>query len=69
MSACRREDLDFTAQLIIDGTLFQCWSWAGHPELYLSIRPRDSMRGSPAPVTLLVVPGGRCRGLGRLLWA
>ena len=22
-----------------------------------------------APVTLLVVPGGRCRGLGQLLWA
>ena len=21
------------------------------------------------PVTLLVVPGGRCRGLGQLLWA
>ena len=23
----------------------------------------------PTPVTLLVVPGGRCRGLGQLLWA
>ena len=29
------EDLDPTAQLIIDGTLLQCWSWADHPELDL----------------------------------
>jgi len=28
------EDLDPTAQLIIDGTLLECWSWADHPELY-----------------------------------
>jgi len=28
------EDLDPTAQLIIDGTLLQRWSWADHPELY-----------------------------------
>ena len=28
------EDLDPTAQLIIDGTLLQCWSWRDHPELY-----------------------------------
>ena len=28
------EDLDPTAQLIIDGTMLQCWSWKGHPELY-----------------------------------
>ena len=28
------EDLDPTAQLIIDGTLLQCWSWKDHPELY-----------------------------------
>ncbi|WP_256700163.1 transposase family protein [Actinomyces oris] len=28
------EDLDPTAQLIIDGTLLKCWSWADHPELY-----------------------------------
>ena len=28
------EDLDPTAQLIIDGTLLECWSWVGHPELY-----------------------------------
>ena len=29
------EDLDPTAQLIIDGTLLQCWSWKDHPELDL----------------------------------
>ena len=28
------EDLDPTAQLIVDGTLLQCWSCKGHPELY-----------------------------------
>ena len=28
------EDLDPTAQLNIDGTLLQCWSWKDHPELY-----------------------------------
>lgn len=28
------EDLDPQAQLIIDGTLLPCWSWAGHPELW-----------------------------------
>ena len=28
------EDLDPTTQLIIDGTLLQCWSRANHPELY-----------------------------------
>lgn len=28
------EDLDPGAQLIIDGTLLPCWSWAGHPELW-----------------------------------
>jgi len=28
------EDLDPAAQLIIDGTLLPCWSWADHPELW-----------------------------------
>ena len=27
------EDLDPTAQLIIDGTLLECWSWKDHPSL------------------------------------
>ena len=29
------EDLDPTTQLIIDGTLLECWSWKDHPELDL----------------------------------
>lgn len=28
------EDLDPQSQLIIDGTLLPCWSWAEHPELW-----------------------------------
>ena len=28
------EDLDPGVQLIIDGTLLPCWSWADHPELW-----------------------------------
>jgi len=28
------EELDPTAQLIVDGTLLPCWSWADHPELW-----------------------------------
>lgn len=28
------EDLDSAGQLIIDGTLLPCWSWADHPELW-----------------------------------
>lgn len=28
------EGLDPTAQLIVDGTLLECWSWKNHPELY-----------------------------------
>lgn len=28
------EDLDPATQLIIDGTLLGCWSWADHPELW-----------------------------------
>ena len=33
--------------------------------------PRNTNGASSGrhPVTLLVVPGGRCRGLGQLLWA
>lgn len=29
------ENLDPTAQLIIDGTFLECWSWKGHSELDL----------------------------------
>lgn len=28
------DDLDPNAQLLVDGTLVPCWSWAGHPELF-----------------------------------
>ncbi|WP_399498267.1 transposase family protein [uncultured Actinomyces sp.] len=28
------EDLDPSVQLIVDGTLLECWSWKDHPELY-----------------------------------
>ena len=28
------EDLDPTAQLIVDGPLLECWSWKDRPELY-----------------------------------
>ena len=28
------EDLDTTAQLIVDGALLECWSWKDRPELY-----------------------------------
>ena len=28
------EDLDPDSQLIVDGTLLPCWSWADHPELW-----------------------------------
>jgi len=28
------DDLDPDEQLLIDGTLLPCWSWAEHPELY-----------------------------------
>ena len=28
------EDLDPTAQLIVDGALLECWSWKDRPELY-----------------------------------
>lgn len=29
-------DLDPTAQLIVDGTLLECWSWKNHPEFDLT---------------------------------
>lgn len=28
------EDLDPVTQLIVDGTLLDCWSWKDHPELH-----------------------------------
>jgi hypothetical protein len=59
------EDLDPDAQLIIDGALLPCWSWADHPELrsgkhrttglnvQVACTPPapsvDTSRGSPTP--------------------
>ena len=45
------EDLDPTAQLIVDGTLLECWSWKGHPELDLrpGTRPSAWASRSSAP--------------------
>ena len=45
---------------------------AGGTTARLYVRPRradGARRRSGVPVTLLVVPGGRCRGPGRLPWA
>ena len=58
-------DLDPTAQLIVDGTLLECWSWKNHPEFdltqaqdhrtqrpgHLHPPPRATWRGSPTPST------------------
>ena len=36
------DDLDPSAQYILDGTLLPCWSWTGHEELYSeSTRPPE----------------------------
>lgn len=35
-----------TAQLIVDGTLLECWSWKDHPELY-SGKHKDDRAGCP----------------------
>ena len=73
------EDLDPTAQLIVDGALLECWSWKDRPELYsgrhrttgLNVQVACTLSGALAwvcdPVTLLVVLGGP--GPGQLLWA
>jgi len=50
------EDLDPTAQPIIDGTLLQCWSCKGHPELYsgkhrttgLNVQVARTLSGTPS---------------------
>ena len=53
------EDLDPTAQLIIDGTLLECWSWKNHPEPYsgkhkstgLNVQVACTLSGHPARVS------------------
>lgn len=51
------EDIDPSAQHIIDGTLVPCWSWADHPELY-------SGKHKTTGMNLQVV----CDLQGRLVW-
>ena len=36
---------------------------------YARSDPVTQAKHDHSPVTLLVAPGGRCRGLGQLLWA
>ena len=59
------EDLDPTAQLIIDGPLLECWSWKDHPELDLR-QAQD--HGSERPGRLHPVrdPGLGIRSPGRM---
>ena len=53
------EDLDPTAQLIVDGTLRECWSWKDRPELYsgrhrttgLSVQVACTLSGALAGVS------------------
>ena len=50
------EDLDPTAQLIVDGTLLECWSWKDRPELY-SGRHRTTGLSVQVACTLSRNPG------------
>ena len=51
------EELDPKAQLIIDGTLLPCWSWADHPELWSGKHRTTGMNVQVA-----------CTLSGRLAW-
>lgn len=51
------DDLDETAQYIVDGTLLPCWSWASHPELYSGKHKTTGMNVQVA-----------CTLYGRLAW-
>ena len=59
------EDLDPTAQLIIDGTLLECWSWADHPELDLR-QAQDYGAERPGRLHPLRGPGLGVRPPGRM---
>ncbi len=52
------EDMGPTAQLIVDGTLLECWFWVDHPELY---------SGKHKTIGLNVQVA--CTPLSRLAWA
>jgi DDE superfamily endonuclease/Helix-turn-helix of DDE superfamily endonuclease len=51
------DDLDSNRQLIVDGTLLPCWSWAAHPDLYSGKHKATGMK-------VLVA----CTLEGRLSW-
>ena len=59
------EDLDPTAQLIIDGTLLECWSWKGHPELDLR-QAQDHRSERPGRLRPVRDPGLDLRPPGRM---
>ena len=59
------EDLDPTAQLIIDGTLLECWSWADHPELDLR-QAQDYGAERPGRLHPVRDPGLGLRPSGRM---
>ena len=59
------EDLGPTAQLIIDGTLLECWSWADHPELDLR-QAQDYGAERPGCLHPLRDPGLGLRPPGRM---
>ena len=50
------EDLGPAAQLIVDGSLLECWSWKDHPELDLRQAP-DHRPGRPGRLHQLGSPG------------
>jgi len=51
------EDLDETTQYVVDGTLFPCWSWASHRELYSGKHKKTGMNVQVA-----------CTVSGQLAW-
>ena len=59
------EDLAPTAQLIIDGTLLECWSWKDHPELDLR-QAQDHRAERPGGLHLLRPTGMGIRPSGRM---
>ena len=59
------EDLDPTAQLIIDGTLLECWSWKDHPELDLR-QAQDHRAERPGGLHPLRPTGMGIRPSGRM---
>ena len=59
------EDLDPTTQLIIDGTLLECWSWKDHLELDLR-QAQDHRSERPGRLHPVRDPGLGLRPSGRM---